>query len=488
MEECITSKEMATLDENCKFFGLSTLQLMENAGSSIAQAIKSRFSGGRIVIIAGRGNNGGDAFVAARHLRDFDVEVILLGSSGDIRTEEARKNWKILEEARFNLREIRDSSEIDGIRDSLRNADIIIDGIFGTGIRGEIRDPESTVIDLINESKAFVLSVDIPSGVDPDTGSFHKAVNADLTVTFHRMKPGLVKYPNKVEIADIGIPLFFEMLVGPGDVKAILRRDPGSHKGENGRILIVGGGPFVGAPALSALSALRCGADWVTIACPKNISPIVSSFSPNLIVKPLSSDILNENDVPFIIDLMKKHDVLVIGMGLGNADETVEAVKSIIKESKKAVIDADGLYGVELPAKKGIIITPHAGELSKMGDIVLPDGLEERIIFLKEFSKKNNLVTLMKGREDIISDGEKVKINRTGNAGMTVGGTGDVLSGIVGAFYAITDNPFLAASAGAFVSGSAGDLAFVEGGYGLLATDVLENIPKVLKNKMERLL
>ncbi len=269
----------------------------------------------------------------------------------------------------------------------------------------------------------------------------------------------------------------------------VVKRQTSSRKGDNGRVLIVGGGPFFGAPALAALASLRAGADWVTIAAPKSVSSIISSLSPNLIVQPLSSEILVEEDVPAVSNLINKHDVVIIGMGLGAAGETKKATRMIIEDdaSKKVVVDADGFYGLHLPVEvedKLVIVTPHAGELSKMEiEVKVPpeERMEERINFVQNFSRLNKVVTLLKGPTDIISDGTRVKINKKGNAGMTVGGTGDVLAGVTGAFFAIAADPFKAATAAAFVNGTAGDIAFENKGYGLLATDVLENIPRVIR-------
>jgi len=495
-EEQITSAEMAALDENCKFFGLLPSQLMENAGANIAGELKKRFTTRgkdktlKVTILAGKGNNGGDAFASARHLHDYDVKIILIGRSKHLRTEETRRNWQILKDTGYDITELTDSSELKANKALLLRSDVIIDAILGTGVKGKIREPESTAIDLINETKAFVLAVDVPSGLDPDTGEAEQAVRANLTVTFHRAKKGLLISDSVGElvVADIGIPTGMMRLAGPGDVRMLVKRKPGAHKGDNGRVLIVGGGPFFGAPTLAALAALRSGADWVTIAAPKSVSSVISSISPNLIVNPLSSEVLVEKDVPVVSNLMSRHDVVVIGMGLGVEEETRRAAKLIIEAAKKVVVDADALYGLHLPVgaeDKHVILTPHAGEFAKMAiDVKVPpeSNMGERIAFLEEFSRRNKVVTLLKGPTDVIADGVRVKINVNGNAGMTVGGTGDVLSGVTGALFALANDPFKVAAAAAFVNGAAGDYAFEEKGYGLLATDVVENIPRVMKD------
>jgi len=507
--EAITAEEMAALDENCGYFGLVPLQLMENAGAQLAAEIRKRFPNGKnraggvvkVSMLAGKGNNGGDAFVAARHLHGFVVTVLLLGHAQDLRTDEARRNWRIVQESDVTTVEITDSAQLKASAADVLDSAVLVDAIFGTGIKGAIREPEATAIELINNARprAFVVAVDVPSGLDPTTGEADNAVKADLTVTFHRAKTGLLEtraapYVGKLVVADISIPESLERLSGPGDVRLLLKRSPHSHKGDNGRVLIVGGGPFSGAPSLAALAALRAGADWVTVAAPRSVSGIIASFSPNLIVHPLSADVVVEKDVLPIMNLVKKHDIVAIGMGLGAAEETKAAVQQIIEHeaSKKLVVDADGFYGLALPNiadDKRIIVTPHAGEFAKIRvnaqglDMAVPpeDKLEARMDFVTAFSRRNNVVTLMKGPLDIVSDGSRVKINRTGNAGMTVGGTGDVLAGLVAAFFAVSSDPFKAATAAAFVNGTAGDLAFEANGYGLLATDVLEAIPRVTK-------
>lgn len=483
--QTITSLRMAAIDANCEYLGIKRLQLMENAGAAVAKAVKEKKRSGKIVIFAGKGNNGGDAFVSARHLSEYDVSVILVGKKEAIKTCEALHNWKVLEKTSIQTFECTDSRAFD--RSLLENADLIIDGIFGTGVRGKIHEPESTVIDIINSSGAFVISVDVPSGFDPDGGKFEKSVHAGLTITFHKMKAGMLsrnaeKYTGEVHVVDIGIPIEAEYYVGPGDIQPFLKRPASSHKGEAGRILIIGGGPYSGAPALAGLSALRAGADIVTVAAPRNVSDIIASFSPNLIVRSLSSDTLLEDDIHVISHLISTHDTVVIGMGLGNSDETCEAVNGILPLCKKAVIDADALFPESVPLfNKNFIITPHAGEMKRLSGDDVPREQKERREFIQNFAKLHDVAVLLKGAIDIISDGKQVRANRTGNAGMTVGGTGDVLAGLTGALFARCEEPIEAAACSAFINGAAGDMAFEDFGYGLLATDIIDNIPKVMK-------
>ena len=461
----ISAEEMAALDTNCRYFGLLPLQLMENAGAALAREVMARAKGKRIAIVAGRGNNGGDAFVAARHLVGFDVTVYLLGRSRDIATEDAKRNWQILERLGYDLRVIMDISEL-----SLEKCDLIIDAIFGTGVHGAVLGLEALAIDAINSSGRPVISVDVPSGLGTN-----KVVRADVTVTFHRPKPDI---PGNVIAADIGIPPAAEFFVGEGDLWLMGRRSIESHKGDNGRILVIGGGPYTGAPALSALAALRAGADIVTVAAPRAAARTISCYSPNLIVQELSADHLCPEDLTVLMEQIARHDVVVMGMGLGRHPETMAALAEIIPLCKKPVIDADALQP-DLPLKG--IVTPHAGEFQRISGVALVDlDYRERVEPLKEYAREKGLVVLLKGKVDLISDGEVVRANTTGNPGMTVGGTGDVLAGTTAAFFART-SALRAATSAAFVNGRAGDLVYPEKDFGMVATDVIEKIPQAMR-------
>jgi len=460
---------MRALDANCAYFGLLPLQLMENAGAALAREVRARAPGKRIAIVAGRGNNGGDAFVAARHLADFRVATYLLGRSRDITTKEAKQNWQILKTLDFDLIEVVDPQDLH-----LWDFDLILDAIFGTGVRGVIKGLEAGAIDAINSAGKPVISVDVPSGLGTD-----KVVKPDLTVTFHRPKPGMA---GEVVVADIGIPPAAEFFVGPGDLWLVGKRAPESHKGDSGRILVIGGGPYTGAPALTSMAALRAGADVVTVATPKSASSTIAGFSPNLIVRELSGDHLRPEDLEILKDLIARHDVVVMGMGLGRDPETQEALAEIIPLCKKTVIDADALQP-DLPLKG--IVTPHVGEFKRISGIALSGAsFRERIDPLKDYAREKGLVVLLKGKvgpvSNLITDGEIIRANSNGNPGMTVGGTGDVLAGVAAAFYART-SALRAATAAAFVNGRAGDLVYEEKDLGMVATDVIEKIPEAMR-------
>jgi NAD(P)H-hydrate epimerase len=438
-----------------------------------------------VLIVAGRGNNGGDGFVAARHLsaaEALQVRVILSGRPDSIRTPEARNNFDLL--AHCGIEDI----YIPGNpipENWFRDADVIVDALLGTGVKGNVREPEAMLIGLVNSAGAKVLTVDTPSGLDPDTGeSAGRTVKADLTLTFHRAKKGLLtpearQYTGEVKVVPIGICADAETLIGRGDIAPLLKRDPSDHKGRAGRVLVIGGGAYSGAPALAAMAALRTGTDIITVAAPASVADIIAGFSPNLIVSRLSGERLCPADLPVLRELIRQHDVTVAGPGLGREEETLETIKQLIPECPRLVLDADALYDPGLPAPgNDVIITPHAGEFGRLAGTIPAStkGKSEAVI---GFSAKNKVTTLLKGPCDIISDGSHYRLNRTGNAGMTVGGTGDVLAGIVGSLFA-RHEAMEAAGCSAFICGTAGDLAFAEKGYGLVATDVIKKIPEAI--------
>jgi NAD(P)H-hydrate epimerase len=479
--EPLSAEEMRRIDENCVGLGISKLQLMENAGKAVAERVRQLCKGSRsasksIAIICGLGNNGGDGFVAARHLsRDFAVHVVLVGHEKALKTEESRKNWRILEHLDHSVTICQGPSIFcpESPLTTLERHDLLVDAILGTGLAGPVREPERTVIHLINRAKIKKLSVDVPSGYRTET-----AVDADYLVTFHALKAG-----TRLEgttVCDIGIPPEAELCTGPGDL--LWHRRAGSHKGENGRVLIIGGGPYSGAPTFAAMAAMRSGVDIVTVASPN--AEIIAGYSPNLIVRKVGIDRFTTREVESLIELIAKHDSVVLGPGLGADAETIRAASALITASNNLTLDADALRSLARSEYESgrIAVTPHLGEFADLTGAVVPSTLQERIEAVKAFSRDWGVVTLLKGRIDIISDGTKHRLNKTGNAAMTVGGTGDALAGLVGALSTRLDK-MQAASAAAYLNGRAGDLAYSRFGYSLLATDVIDCIADVLSGR-----
>jgi hydroxyethylthiazole kinase-like uncharacterized protein yjeF len=497
----ITSRQMRALELNSEYFGVSRLQLMENAGKAVVDEIASRFEPEKtkIAIICGLGGNGGDGFVAARHLvcLGFKVEVMIAGRSKDISDKEARKNWLALHALKdtVTFHEIYDSSLVPRVK-----AEVVVDAILGTGLKGVPTPPLSQLVKKINEAEAFRVSVDVPTGVNSDSGDVPgEAVKADLTVTFHKMKPGLKKarkYVGELVVKDIGLPKDFERFAGPGDVSLVVKaRPPEAHKGDFGRLLVVGGSEvFSGAPALVALSALRAGVDLTYIAAPQRTAYAISSMAPDLITVKLEGSHLNSRNTAVIKRYLETSTAVVIGPGLGLHKETKDAVVSIVEmieeEGIPLLLDADGLKAfAESKRRIGspLVLTPHAGEYRLLTGKTLPVDFETRVEEVRKTARKLRTVILLKGQIDVISDGERVKLNFAGNPGMTVGGTGDVLSGVVGAFLAQGANTFEAAVAGAFINGAAGDFVQGEKGYHMIPTDLIGWISRVIDDPMSHL-
>lgn len=497
----ITSREMRALEMNSEYYSVSRLQLMENAGRSIADIIASKFKpkNTRVAVFCGSGGNGGDGFVVARHLTclGFKVEVILAGKSSEIVDKEARRNWLALQSLKdtITLHEVYDSTIIPNIK-----AEVVVDALLGIGLKGTLRPPILQLVEKINEMKTFCLSVDVPTGINSDSGEvLGDAVKANLTVTFHKTKPGLTKaneFTGELIIKDIGLPPEFERFAGPGDVSLVAKpRPPETHKGDFGKLLVVGGSEvFSGAPALVAMAALRTGVDLTYIAAPEKTAHIISSMSPALITVKLEGKHLNSRNTPVIKQYLEASTAVVMGPGLGLHNETKEAVKEIMKlieESKTPLLlDADGIKAFAEFKREvyfPLVLTPHAGEYEILTGKKLPKNLEERAEEVQKTARKLGATILLKGHVDVISDGKRVKFNFTGNPGMTVGGTGDVLSGIVGAFLAQGADPFESAVAGAFINGAAGDFVRSEKGYHMIPTDILNWIPRIMDDPMSHL-
>jgi NAD(P)H-hydrate epimerase len=474
----LTFREVTVLDVNSEYLGVQVETLMENAGYAAANVItKEQGKGKRIAVICGMGNNGGDGLVAAKYLRENNnVRVLLARPPQFIKRMAPRKN----------LGPVEDITKVYGGED-LSGYDLIVDAIYGIGIHGEIREPYYTLISKMNQSGVPIVSIDVPSGLGTNM-----AVKPMMTITLHDIKEGMTESNSgRIEVVDIGIPKDAERFAGPGEYVYYPIPKPDSHKGENGRVLVIGGGPYTGAPSLAAMGAYRIGVDLVQVATPEASFGTVSGYSPNFIVHRMPGTVFTESNLDQVLGLTGLVDAVLIGSGMGRDPRTQEATRDFVREcGKPMVIDADAFSALSedpdlLKGKKGIV-TPHTREFATLFGKALSSDTGERAVRVKEAASRIQMTVLVKGMIDVISDGDRIKFNRTGNPGMTVGGTGDVLAGICVGLLSKGVEPFDAARIAAFTNGAAGDLAFNDQCYGLLATDVIENIPSVMCRALDR--
>jgi hydroxyethylthiazole kinase-like uncharacterized protein yjeF len=488
-------KDMMVIDANAEAMGIPKSSLMENAGRCIAKKIIKISKPCKVAIFAGTGGNGGDGFVAARYLlnKGYEIEIFLLGHPLRINSPESRKNWEVLKKLNLEMESIKLNLVDDSSLLKSNNAKIIVDAMLGTGTKGKLREPFSSAVDLINSSESQVIAVDFPTGLDPFSGVVeHKAIKAHFTITFHGPKTGLQKakseYIGIVHVCDIGIPREAELFTGPGDLLRLKTRDKNTYKGQNGSVLVVGGSSdYSGAPAFAAMSALRSGIDISIVACPNSVLSPIRSYSPDIIVKGLSNDYINFDDTSKILELSEDAVAMVIGCGIGRKEETGFALNEMIEKIRMPiVIDADALKILDINLireyNNQMVLTPHKAEFKSLFGFEVPEKLDQKIKVVLETSREFECTVLLKGVVDIISDGHAVKLNSTGNSGMTVGGTGDLLAGLVGGLMAQGHKAFEAAYLGSYINGAAGDLAMRDYGYNFVASDILKYLPIIFKS------
>ncbi|WP_407414874.1 NAD(P)H-hydrate dehydratase [Methanobrevibacter sp.] len=499
--------DMMVTDANCEYLGLSRLCLMEAAGKSLGEevakiAVFSFAKPVKVVMFTGSGGNGGDAFVAARYLlnRGYDVEIYML--KNNIHSIEAKTNLDVLlnMKPRLSRLTIHDLTNIGDFQLDEDEDFIIVDGILGTGIKGNLQENIKKAIEVINASNGLKISIDVPSGMDPLTGSIDDiAVVPDYTISFHKIKTGVRDADEELVgglvTADIGIPMEAEYFVNYGDFLRLKNRSASSHKGNNGSVLIIGGSKdYHGAPAISGMAAFGVGVDLVYVATPECAATPVKSASADLIVKSLEGDYLNLKHLDAILELAEKVDSVLIGPGSGINDETSKLFNVLVTKIKKPIVlDADGLKQVDISLiknKDNIVLTPHLAEFNRFfnKDLKLDldsydfNKVDENITEFQQVTKDIKGCVVVKGKNDLILSGSKFRINRTGNAGMTVGGTGDALAGIIVALLSQGLNAFDCACLGVFINGLAGDEAYESYGNGFSATQLVSYIGNVIKN------
>ncbi|HEQ79159.1 MAG TPA: NAD(P)H-hydrate dehydratase [Euryarchaeota archaeon] len=467
-------RETRCLELNAMSLGVDEETLMENAGKAVAKIISERYENKKVVVVCGTGNNGGDGFVAARLLKNSSV--ILAKSPEFIKTDLAKKKY----------REWGGEGLVYGSKDDLAKAEVIVDALLGTGVAGDLRPPYDDIVDAMNNSDANIVSIDVPSNL---WGS--KRVNPKITITFHHKKEGMNGNSGEIVVADIGIPQNASLYTGPGEFAFFPLSKKDAHKGQMGHVLVIGGGPFPGAPVLSAIAAMKVGADLVTLLVPENSARFASNH-PELIVKELpSSNRIEMSALERITEEMNKCDVVLLGPGVGTLRDTTDTLRTTINSSSKPmVIDADGLKALRghidiLKNKKGIV-TPHAGEFEFITQEKLSPGIENHTKAACYLSNLTGMTVILKSAIDVIAQNDSYRLNRTGCPAMAVGGTGDVLAGLCAGLMARGMDPFKAGRLGAYISGCCGEMAFRRYSYSMGPIEVLKYVPDVLKSGLSR--
>lgn len=457
-------KEFRRLDLNSEEMGVPVMDLMDRAGKALADAAAAMAPTGRIVLLCGKGNNGGDGYAACAHLQAAGRDVVCVALESPTGVESRHYHDR--------CHGVVSWTDFDPADDS----GLVVDCLLGSGIIGEPRPPYDGAIDWLN-AQPKVLACDIPSAFQ---------VRADTTVTFHAAKEGITKENSgRIIVADIGIPPEAADRVGFGDLDVAYPR-PGSdaHKGDHGRLLIVGGGPFTGAPYYASVGAYRTGVDLALVYAPHAAAEHIRGYGPEPIVHDAGDgNHLDAGGARIIIDAMGKVDALVIGPGLGTHPDTIAAAGDILAAATDrelpVVIDADGLDAVteEYLQANGhrTVLTPHAQEFR---DLTGRDDADEATV--ASYAKQHGVIVVRKGSIDVIASPERVKTCHRGHPCMTVGGTGDVLAGSIGALLAMGADAFDAACAGTYLVTVAGERAGEELSMGATALDVADHIPEVL--------
>jgi ADP-dependent NAD(P)H-hydrate dehydratase / NAD(P)H-hydrate epimerase len=480
--------------------GIPGSVLMEVAGRACAEAVLEHLPKnrpGRIAVVSGKGNNGGDGMVAARHLHHggHPVDVFLLASTKEPKGD-ALLNLKILERTGLPVHSVTDEAELRKIR--WESYDVVLDAIFGTGLDHDVEGFLAQVIEAINESKVFVVAVDIPSGVSADNGRVLKtAVRASHTVTFGYPKIGHVLHPGAalcgdLSIVDIGLPPN-RVQKGPGStwlttdedvVPFLTRREADAHKGRFGHLVVLAGSEDKpGAAALCCEAAMRSGAGLVTLAAEKKVLARTIVGPVEYMGAPVSS----LEDLSSLCSGNKQ--AIVVGPGLGTEERIAKLVRQAVAEIPlPMVLDADGLNNLDgqldLLKKSGAkrVLTPHPGEMARLLGITPAQVQRDRLSLARKLASETGCVVVLKGASTVVADSDATAfVNLTGNPGMATGGTGDVLTGMVGSFLAQGMGAREAALVGAYVHGLAGDeAANLMGQHALVASDLIDKLPEVL--------
>lgn len=503
-----TAKDMRQIDKkSMEVYGVPELVLMENAGVQVAREMENllgEVAQKRICICCGQGNNGGDGMVAARHLANGGarVKVFFLGDTEKWGTA-AKSNFAMIQNMQIDFLEITNDRDWDKVQVALAFSDGIIDGLLGTGFYGDLRPSMEKMIALINEAQKLVVAIDVPSGVNADSGQVQtNAVKASSTISFGLPKVGLffcpgAFYVGKLLVDGIGIPHFLlesdvlrQQLIDVHVVQDILQpRKVDVHKNSCGRVLVIAGSKGMsGAAALAAEAVLRSGAGVATLAVPESLQPVMAMKLTEVMTAGMpeaAPGVLGEAGLEDLLELAEKHDVVLIGPGLGRHEETIRLVQKFLAACKKQVIvDADALYACTdaadclLEMEKIPVLTPHLGEMARFLGISVGELKENLLEISREAAEKYRCIFVVKSEKTIIVTPEgMVSLSSNGNPGMATAGSGDVLAGVIASFAAQGLTEEKAAITGVFLHGFAGDLAAEHGMSGLIAGDLVRALP-----------
>lgn len=509
MGKVVSVEQMRDLDRRAvEEYNLPGVLLMENAGIAVAKVVYgilpldgSEKGSNRVAVFAGKGNNGGDAFVAARHLinHGYDVRMFLLCHPDDIQGD-ALTNWQILRKMGLRYQMVLGERDLNVARVGLINSALVVDGIFGTGYQGKMDDICKEMIRLINESNRPVVAIDVPSGIVADTGAIEDiCIHSTKTVTMALPKVGLylepaTTYVGDLVIGDISMPA--SLWESAGIMREVLdadfaktwlpKRSLTCHKGDFGHVLLVGASKGLnGSAILAAKGALKAGAGLLTAAVPKQLADVFSVALPEAMTMRMNCSSGGTIAASGIEDLTLRleNKTLVIGPGLGRTEDSEQIVCQLLAAIQSpAVVDADGLYALKnyLPLLKGleqtVVLTPHVGEMAYLTGTTPAYVQEHRLQVAEEFAKEYGVVLVLKGARTIIADKKgRVFINPTGNPGLATGGSGDLLAGIIGGLLAQKITPTVAAALGVYLHGYAADLACARlGQWSMLPSDVAD--------------
>lgn len=496
----ILAHDVKKIDKDLVRQGVPSLILMENAAFSITNTVLNVYRGGNVFFLCGAGGNGGDGFAAARQLaaRGVLVSCALIGDEDKVNTD--TKTNMLYFEKKSTLLKVKTKEDLNKL--NINKEDIVVDALFGISLSREVNGIFREAIELINKSGAYVISIDMPSGVAADTGQvLGCAVKANETITFVYPKPGQLLYPGremtgKLTVANIGAPADIssdtEVFFSDGDELKLPKRNKDTNKGDYGYLAILGGcRGYTGAAVYTAKAATATGAGVSCIGTLSEVQGIYAKLLPGAVTKEISGENGRYSNISIgdIEELFKGKAVAAIGPGMGYDKENIPLIQKILSLPIKKVLDADAINILSNNPKMlkeahgEIVLTPHPKEFSRLTGLSVEDILKNPLYLAKKFANDYGVTLLLKGATTIVADSEKASIILAGTPGMAKGGSGDVLTGVIAGLMSQGFGTYESTVLGAHICGKAGEAAsYKKGEYSMTPKDTIDNIPKVIKN------